>query len=141
TAADIDGGSTDNDTIAGLSASQTSFGCSEIGDNAVTLTVTDMSGNTAQCTAVVTVLDTIAPTVICQNITIVLDSVGHVAITGVDLDGGSSDNCGVAGFSASITDFTATGIYSVTLTVTDASGNSSTCTTSVQVNDANAPVA
>jgi hypothetical protein len=46
TAADIDGGSTDNGTIASLTASQTTFNCTNIGPNNVMLTVTDDIGNT-----------------------------------------------------------------------------------------------
>jgi len=58
---DIDYGSTDNCGIAGLSLSQTDFDCSHLGDNIVTLTVTDTNGNDSTCTATVSVLDTISP--------------------------------------------------------------------------------
>ena len=57
TAEDINGGSTDNIGIASFDLDKTSFNCSEIGDNIVTLTVSDAAGNTDNCVAVVTVLD------------------------------------------------------------------------------------
>jgi hypothetical protein len=41
TAADIDGGSSDNCSIGSISASPTSFDCSNVGANTVTLTATD----------------------------------------------------------------------------------------------------
>ena len=55
TAADIDGGSTDNCGIASIEADVTSFDCTDLGTNNVILTVTDNAGNTDACTAVVTV--------------------------------------------------------------------------------------
>jgi gliding motility-associated-like protein len=81
----------------------------------------------------VTVLDTIAPTVVCQAITLTLGPDGTVVLDAVQLDGGSQDNCGVAAYSADITTFQSPGTYEVALTVTDVSGNSSTCTATVTV--------
>ncbi|MBL7985259.1 MAG: HYR domain-containing protein, partial [Flavobacteriales bacterium] len=128
-ASDIDGGSTDNGTIVSLVASQTTFDCSDMGANNVILTVTDDGGNTDDCVAIVTVLDTIAPTVVCQNIDAFLDASGNVTITGADLDGGTTDNCGTSSltYASSIPTFDCStlGPQNVTLTVTDASGNSS----------------
>jgi gliding motility-associated-like protein len=139
TAADIDGGSTDNGTIVGLTASQTAFDCSDLGTNDVILTVTDDGGNTDSCIAVVTVLDTIAPNAVCNNITIYVDGSGAAVITGQDIDGGSTDNCGTLTYTASQTSFADVGTYTVTLTVTDASGNTSSCTATVDVLLVNLP--
>ncbi|MDG5490678.1 GEVED domain-containing protein, partial [Psychroserpens sp. SPM9] len=55
TAAQINNESSDNCGIASIAASQTTFTCADEGANNVTLTVTDTSGNTDTCTAVVTV--------------------------------------------------------------------------------------
>jgi len=52
---DIDNGSYDNCEEVTLSISQTDFDESHIGDNTVILTVTDSSGNTDSCEAIVTV--------------------------------------------------------------------------------------
>ena len=54
-AADLDNGSTDNCGISGMAASQTSFDYTNLGANSVTLTVTDVNGNSSDCVATVTV--------------------------------------------------------------------------------------
>ena len=57
------------------------FDCSNRGANNVTLTVTDASGNTANCTAVVTVLDTIRPIITCPgNINIIATSAAGAVV-------------------------------------------------------------
>jgi hypothetical protein len=61
--AGLNNGSNDNCGIASIIASKTQFTCADLGDNTVTLTVTDLSGNSASTTATVTVQDNIAPTV------------------------------------------------------------------------------
>ncbi|QAA83177.1 HYR domain-containing protein [Aequorivita sp. H23M31] len=65
TAADVDNGSTDNCAIDTMSLDISSFDCSMIGENTVTLTVTDTAGNSSTCTATVTVQDVTAPEVVC----------------------------------------------------------------------------
>ncbi|MGB1451224.1 MAG: HYR domain-containing protein, partial [Marinirhabdus sp.] len=92
TPADIDNGSSDNCGIAGLALDVSTFDCSTVGPNTVTLTVTDDSGNTSSCTATVTVEDTEPPVAMCQDITVQLDGTGSVTITPADIDNGSSDN-------------------------------------------------
>ena len=54
-AAQINNGSTDDCGIATISVSPLSFNCSNVGANTVTLTVTDIHGNVATATAIVTV--------------------------------------------------------------------------------------
>jgi hypothetical protein len=143
TAGDVDNGSSDNCGLAGLSVSPAAFTCADVGPNMVTLTAIDASGNTSQCTATVTVSDTTSPTVVCQNITVFLDGSGSASITAADVDGGSSDNCAIAGLSVSPALFTCAniGANNVTLTATDASGNISQCTAVVTVADTASPVA
>ncbi|MCB9187192.1 MAG: choice-of-anchor L domain-containing protein [Flavobacteriales bacterium] len=143
TAADIDGGSTDNCGVASTSASTTSFTCASVGGNTVTLTVTDVNGNASSCDAVVSVADTVSPAAVCQNITVYLDGAGNASITAADIDGGSTDNCGVASTSASTTSFTCASVggNTVTLTVTDVNGNSSSCDALVSVADTVSPAA
>ena len=46
TAAQINNGSTDNCAITSMSVTPNTFTCANVGTNTVTLTVTDMSGNT-----------------------------------------------------------------------------------------------
>ncbi|MFT6922569.1 MAG: hypothetical protein ACJA1C_001575 [Crocinitomicaceae bacterium] len=143
TAADVDGGSTDNCAIPILSIDVSTFDCSMTGANTVTLTGTDASGNNNSCISIVTVLDTISPTIICQDITVYLDGTGNATIAASDVDGGSTDNCGTPTLGIDVTAFTCgmTGANTVTLTATDATGNSSTCTSTVNVLDTIAPTA
>lgn len=54
-ATDIDGGSEDACGIASSTVAPNAFGCSELGDHVVTLTVTDHTGLISTCTATVTV--------------------------------------------------------------------------------------
>ncbi len=141
TIADINDGVSDNCTATAdlvLALSQTNFTCSDLGDKIVTLTVTDTSGNTGSCDATVTVQDNIAPIVICQNITVELDTSGNASITAADINNGSSDNCtddASLQFSLDITDFTQDDIgqNTVLLLVTDSSGNTATCSATVDV--------
>ena len=143
TANDIDGGSSDNCSIATLTTSQTAFDCSHVGANTVTLTVEDIYGNSSSCDATVTVEDNVDPIAICQNITAQLDATGNVTITAAQIDNGSNDACGIAGLSLDITTFDCSniGANAVVLTVTDNNGNSSTCNATVTVEDNVAPAA
>ncbi|MGC9344225.1 MAG: HYR domain-containing protein, partial [Bacteroidales bacterium] len=54
-AGSIDGGSYDNCGMASITASKTNFNLTDIGDNTVTLTATDIYGNVSTCDATVTV--------------------------------------------------------------------------------------
>ena len=143
TAAQINDGSTDNCTAAGdlqLSLDKTSFDCSNVGANTVTLTVTDANGNSQTGTATVTVKDEVKPTVVTQDITVQLDASGSASITPAQIDNGSSDNCTAAAdlqLSLDKTSFDCSniGTNTVTLTVTDANGNSETGTATVTVQD------
>ena len=140
-AADIDGGSSDNCSVASLSADITSFSCADVGANTVELTVTDGSSNMSTAQATVTVMDTISPTAVVQNLTVYLDGTGNVSITAADVDNGSSDNCSVASLALNTSSFSCSDIGSnlVELTVTDNSGNSSTASATVTVHDTVSP--
>ncbi|MEP4983775.1 MAG: LamG-like jellyroll fold domain-containing protein [Cyclobacteriaceae bacterium] len=141
--ADIDNGSSDNCGISTVELSQTGFDCTDLGTNAVTLTVTDVNGNQKTATASVTVLDNNVPTARAQDATISLDQNGFASITAADIDNGSTDNCTISSRVVSVTNFTCVnlGANLVTLTVTDASGNQSMATASVTVTDNIAPIA
>ena len=137
TAADIDNGSSDNESVASLSLDITAFTCADLGGNTVTLTVTDPSGNSSTCTASVTVEDNLAPTAVGQDITVNLDATGNATITTGDIDNGSSDNCGVVNQTLDITAFTCAdlGPNAVVYTVEDSSGNQDGVTVTVTVVD------
>ena len=76
TAVAIDSGSSDNVGIASLSLDKTTFTSDDLGDNTVTLTVTDTSGNVSSDTAIVTVnnnssgSNTVKPVALGEDITI-----------------------------------------------------------------------
>ncbi|MFL0682803.1 MAG: Ig-like domain-containing protein [Algoriphagus aquaeductus] len=138
----VDDNSTDGFGIADLMIDQTDFACSDVGPNTVILTVTDVNGNTATGTAIVTVEDNIAPVVNTQNITIQLDATGNASITADQLNNGSADACGIQRITASKTSFDCSNVgpNTVTLTVTDVNGNTATGTAIVTVEDNTAPV-
>jgi hypothetical protein len=140
---DVDSGSTDNCGINSRSISQTLFDCSNLGQNIITFTADDTSGNIAQIPVSVTVIDTVRPRVYANNITVYLDTLGVVSITPALLDSASADNCVIANraISKSTFDCSNKGDNTVELTVTDSSGNVQSVFTNVHVLDTIAPVA
>ena len=137
----IDNGSFDNCSIATLSISKDNFDCTNVGINVVTLTVKDVNGNVSSKTATVTVNDVTAPIAIAQDISIDLDAAGNAIITPDMIDNGSSDACPIT-LSLDTTTFDCSNIgvvNTVTLTVRDASGNQTSTTATVTVNDLIAP--
>ena len=123
----IDGGSWDEEGDVTLSVSPTSVDCDDLGNVSATLTVTDESGNTDQCTTTIAVNDVTAPEMIGQNIEIDLAETAPdpYFITPEDVDNGSSDNCDIVEMTVSPDNFEHTGVYNVTLTGVDDAGNES----------------
>jgi hypothetical protein len=107
-----------------------------------TYSVTDDCGNSILVNQTITINDNTPPEAICQSISVNLDEDGLASIEPADIDGGSSDNCSEVFLEASPLNFDCSnvGVNEVTLTVTDFSGNSSSCTTLVIVNDVDAPI-
>jgi 2-phospho-L-lactate guanylyltransferase (CobY/MobA/RfbA family) len=62
--------------------------------NTVTLKVTDVNGNSATETAIVTVED--VPVVLTKSITVQLNAAGNCSIVAADVNNGSTDACGIA---------------------------------------------
>ncbi|MDO9187509.1 MAG: HYR domain-containing protein [Bacteroidia bacterium] len=141
--ADVNNGSTDACGIASLNVSQNNFTCANVGDNIVTLTVTDNNGNVSTETATVTIQDKIAPVVVCRNITVQLNATGQATITANDVNNGSNDVCGIASVTIDKSTFDCSnlGANIITLTVTDLSGNISSCQATITLEDKVAPVA
>ncbi len=137
TATDVDNGSTDNCGIESFSLSKTSFNCIDVGNNTVTLTVFDVNGNSASCTAIVTIVDNTPPTVKTKNVTAYLNEAGSVSITAADVDDGSSDECGnvLLSIDKSVFSCDDKGENSVVLTVTDPNGNTASGSAIVNVID------
>ncbi|MEM6377813.1 MAG: LamG-like jellyroll fold domain-containing protein, partial [Bacteroidota bacterium] len=81
------------DSNPSISLSKTSFSCADLGDNTVTVTSTDASGNQNTRDIIVTILDQTDPIAVGQNITVQLDANGQARISPEDVNIGSSDAC------------------------------------------------
>ena len=123
-----------DDNCMGSSVSNDAPSVFSVGVTVVTWTVVDASGNETTCEQLVTITDDEAPVAICQDITIILDDYGNASISPTDIDGGSYDACGVT-LAIENGDFNCDdeGDNIVTLIVSDASGNVSTCDATVTV--------
>ncbi|MES2332873.1 MAG: HYR domain-containing protein [Bacteroidota bacterium] len=142
TASQLNAGSTDNCGIASYGLSRASFSCSDIGANNVTVTVTDINGNTNSAATVVTVKDNLSPVItpvanqsFCGN-----SSVYTVPVLT------TTDNCSAVTVLYTITGATTrtgntnnasgvfnTGVSTINWIAKDASNNVSTGTTTVTV--------
>ncbi len=136
-ALELDNGSFDNCGIVKMTVNPNSFTCNEVGQQIVTFTVFDDTGNSDQCTATVTVVDNTPPTMICQNFVVVVDAITRKAtIKASDVDNGSNDACGIISLSVEPSVFEeSTNVYTATTTLTavDTNGNSNSCTATVTV--------
>jgi hypothetical protein len=86
--------------------------------------------------------DIVAPVARCQPFVGQLDADGNLTIQAFNVDAGSTDDVSIASLQVSQTSFSCedVGVNNVVLTVTDTSGNTDTCTTTVTVEDTDAPV-
>jgi gliding motility-associated-like protein len=96
---------------------------------------------TSNVSGSILVTDVTLPTVVTQNKTIYLNASGQASITAAQIDNGSTDNCAIATRTLSQTTFNCNnvGANTVTLTVTDASGNIRTGNATVTVVDSIKP--
>ena len=78
---------------ATASLDEDEFNCMELGANTVTLTVSDDSGNSENCTATVTVNDIDMPICSAMDITIELDDEGEYNLDPEEVDDGSTGGC------------------------------------------------
>src|SRR5690606_34039823 len=131
TTAQIDNGSSDACGVALLELSKSTFVCGEVGLNPVILTVTDVNGNTATCTATVTVQDKIKPIVDAPlNYEIASNGNCQVSIAPALISTATAiDNCEVLTITGArqggleLTDLYPIGITIITWTATDVNGN------------------
>jgi gliding motility-associated-like protein/uncharacterized repeat protein (TIGR01451 family) len=137
----VDLGTTDQCDSIVRTISQTLFDCQNSGYNntinKVVFTATDVNGNVATDTLIITVLDTIKPTLVLKNVSLYLNASGTATLTTADFDNGSYDNCNIDSLimSDSTFDCSQTGVNVITITAVDPSKNRSTSTINVTVYD------
>ena len=157
-AAAVNNGSSDACGVASLAIDNGCFSCANVGNNnVVTLTVTDVNGLTSTCTSVATVIDNEAPSLECNDGGGIL---GPNTINGTDVE--LPSDLGVCGAAYTFTNTVSDNCPNFVLTQTsglpsgsifpvgtttnsflviDASGNSTSCSFDVTVNDVENPVA
>ncbi|WP_276133024.1 choice-of-anchor L domain-containing protein [Polluticoccus soli] len=145
TPANVNNGSSDNCEIQSMSVSPNSFTCEDAGENVVTLTVTDIHGNSSTCNATVTVQ--YQPT--CSIVSVPENNVytggnpnniylgygPQTATLNATATGGSgftyswspSTNLSCSNCEDPVFSPTAGGTYTFTLTATNSNGCSTTC--------------
>src|SRR5204862_382204 len=116
-----------------------------VGTNTITVTATDAAGNSATCTTSFVVTDNTAPTVVCSATPSAFADANCQATVPNVLGGVSvSDNCTPTN-AITLTQsplagtLLGLGTNTITVTATDAAGNSASCTTSFVVTDNTAP--
>src|SRR5207249_2950804 len=117
----------------------------DLSTNTITVTATDSAGNSATCTTSFVVTDNTAPTVVCSATpSAFADANCQAAVPNVLAGVSVSDNCSPTN-AINLSQWPPAGTLvglgtnTITVTATDAAGNSATCTTSFVVTDNTAP--
>lgn len=133
-AASVNNGSNDVCGVKSITLSKTDFDCSTVGANNVSLIVTDNNGNVSTAPATVTVTDKTPPVIRVENALVNLVN-GSATLKPSDIDNGSYDACGISTMAVSPTSFDCSNIgdHTVTLTITDQSGNTSSASAIVTI--------
>ncbi|OWY26051.1 hypothetical protein BVG80_00640, partial [Sphingobacteriales bacterium TSM_CSM] len=151
----VNDGSSDICGTVSFDTDVTTFTCANLGGNTVTLTVTDGNNNADNCTATVTVQDVTAPTLTCPT-NQTLTAITNTCAANYTIADPVSDNCTVTwgyslsgvttGTASGIADGSASGVLSfnvgvttVSVSGTDASNNTATCSFTVTVTDTQPP--
>ena len=145
---------TDNcqvDTIIQSPAAGASFGAAHGDMQIVTITVIDIYGNFQTCEVKLTLTDDELPTIDCSQIPTALNNTPgycHYFVAGTELNPTYGDNCGPLVLTNSLTGNNtlggtplAVGSTTVVWTVTDAAGNTATCSVTYVVTDNEPPLA
>src|SRR5204862_135046 len=147
---DVLGGVTASDNCSatnGITLSQSPVAGTLVGLGAhtITVTATDEAGNSATCTTTFTVTDTSVPSVTCPAPTSASADAGCQAAVPNVLGGvtASASCSGANGIALSQSPAAGTlvglGAHTITVTATDAAGNSATCATTFTVTDTIVP--
>lgn len=133
----------DNCSPVTVAYSPSVFNCTNVGNNTVTVTATDASNNVTTANVSVTVQDVTAPVinVVAAAVTKQLSATGSVNILLSDVMTSATDNCTASSaitvtYTPSVVNCNGKGNVPVTITATDASGNTTTTVKNVLVVDA-----
>lgn len=134
--ADINNGSSDLCGDVTLQTNPQMLDCSSLGDNPVTLIVTDECGNSSNCSAIITVEDITPPVPDVDLLPILADC--EIILTPPT----ATDACAntITATTTSPLNYTVQGTYTVTWNYDDNNGNTSSQTQSVVVDDGTAPI-
>ena len=131
----VDAGSSDPSGISHMYVQPDVLTCLDVGGNNVTLFAVDNKGNLGTCMARVTITDNVSPELICKNFVTEFSASGVVTISTADVVDSFNDDCGSADVTLDQDTFTSAGIYAVTVSATDDSGNITTCEATVEILD------
>ncbi len=134
TATGINNGSTD---YVSLSLSKSTFDCTNVGPNVVTLTATASNGNTATCTGMVTIKDSTKPLAKCKTASVNIS--GDTTLSYLVVDNSSWDKCGILSYTLTPDTFNCTNVgpNPVSLKVRDVNGNEATCLSTITITCSN----
>jgi len=146
TGANVDEGSVDNCTPSNqliLTLSKSTFDCSNFGNNLISMTVTDLAGNTNVCTSIINIQDNILPVISCPadvtvNCTNSLDPNVNLGLGKAT----ATDNCTSSVLYTDASTTPTAGFCSAlirTWKVTDVAGNTATCTQRLSILDNTPP--
>jgi hypothetical protein len=117
-----------------------------VGTTIITWTATDIHGNKTTCTQAITVTDTEAPSIVCAPAQTQTADAGDCGAIVTVIAPATADNCGVASLTNNYTNTAnasahyPVGTTTITWTVTDIHGNTSSCTQTITVTDNEKPV-
>jgi hypothetical protein len=116
-----------------------------VGTTNVVWTVTDIHGNTSQCTQVITITDDEQPSIVCPADIVITNGIDSCSAFVNIVAPIVADNCAVASVvnnynnTANATDIYPVGTTNIIFTVTDIHGNTATCNMNVTVVDDEQP--
>ena len=122
---------------------QTTSQAINLGVGTYSVQVTDAAGCKGSASATIIQKDSIKPSISCKSYTAALNKCGKVIVFASDVTASMSDACGIKSAKINPSKFTCANIgpNTVTLTVKDSAGNTSTCSAIVTVVDNRAPEA
>lgn len=143
---DVLASAADNCGPVSLAVSPNTFTCAHIGGNTVTLTATDQQGLSSTCLATVNVRDVTPPKITCPANQVLPADAGCSGQVGAWMATSKSDNC-TPSADVTVEQSPAAAValgghndaVTVTLTATDAPGNTAVCTFSVTLKDVSPP--